>query len=379
MTQHPIRQTPEVGLVRFLTNSNPDTHQSFTVVLPSLAVNGGVREALEIAIRLQQAKNTRSVCVVSLWQAHHELIQPATLEAQGLFTVRLTSWRPKPLWAGLQMPVILWRFSRLWQRQKDRHPIQAAIFTHYASFPMAWCVPKAQRYVLVQDLEWRFLAYPLLSWGLKKIILHTLRRSHVITVNRYLSQALRAEGIPIHEEIPIWADPGFLNLKELSRDVDCVMVLRRGAHKRLDLYLSFIQLARAHHPPLKLAVITPDDQLAALVNIDVQEVHIRPSLHEMRALYARSTCFIHLSEHEGFGLPPLEAMGAGCIPVCRDSGGIHSYMHGALAALVIPKTLTMPEFLTRTTKMLQDADACTQWRALCRERFLAGPLNPSEA
>lgn len=353
-------------------HSKPRKMKKWMVVLPSLAINGGVREALEIAAKLRISEGISHIEIISMWHATHEFTHESILQTQGLPITRLTAWRPRPLFAAVQLPWILWCFRQ--------HGTSAnTLLTHYASFPMAWCVPKAQRYVLVQDLEWRFLAYPPLSWGLKKIILHTLRRSHVITVNRYLSQALRAEGIPIHEEIPIWADPGFLNLNELSRDVDCVMVLRRGAHKRLDLYLSFIKLARAHHPPLKLAVITPDDQLAALVNIDVQEVHIRPSLHEMRALYARSTCFIHLSEHEGFGLSPLEAMGAGCIPVCRDSGGIHSYMHGALAALVIPKTLTMPEFLTRTTKMLQDADACTQWRALCRERFLAGPLNPSKA
>lgn len=336
-------------------------------------MNGGVREAIEIATRLQHAQKSRVVRILSLWQSPHELYTEKNLLKRGFSILRLTNWLPKPKLAILQLPLILWRFFIFWRHLRNTGQNHIAVFTHYASLPLAWFVPQAQRYVLVQDLEWRFVAHSTLSWGLKKIILYTLRRSKVFTVNRYLSNCLRAEGISIEEEIPIWADPGFLSQDEIPRDIDCVMVLRRGTHKRLDLYLSFIQLARAHYPELRLAAITPDDELAALVHQDVQEISIRPTLAEMRELYARSTCFLHLSEHEGFGLPPLEAMGAGCIPVCRDSGGIQSYMHGVLATLVIPRTTTVVGVLNHTVNLLKNTDACARWRTLCRDRFMGGP------
>ena len=40
---------------------------------------------------------------------------------------------------------------------------------------------------------------------------------------------------------------------------------------------------------------------------------------ELRALYARASVFVFLSEYEGFGLPPLEALAAGVPPVVGDS------------------------------------------------------------
>jgi glycosyltransferase involved in cell wall biosynthesis len=43
-----------------------------------------------------------------------------------------------------------------------------------------------------------------------------------------------------------------------------------------------------------------------------------------------------MSDQEGFGLPPLEAMGSGCVPICRDSGGVRAYMIGKLKESLLP-------------------------------------------
>ena len=41
---------------------------------------------------------------------------------------------------------------------------------------------------------------------------------------------------------------------------------------------------------------------------------------ELNALYARASVFAFLSEYEGFGLTPLEALSAGVPPVVLDTG-----------------------------------------------------------
>jgi glycosyltransferase involved in cell wall biosynthesis len=171
-------------------------------------------------------------------------------------------------------------------------------------------------------------------------------------------------------EAPIWADRKFLCADSLSRDIDFVMVLRKGNHKRLDLYLRFIVLASDNG--VSVAVITPEDEIAIQVRSKVTEVHLRPNQSMMGALYARSSCFIHLSEHEGFGLPPLEAMGAGCIPLCRDSGGVRAFMlDGPVANLLLPLTMPIEEVFARALKVLRDPDI-NVLRIDIRRHFLQG-------
>lgn len=47
----------------------------------------------------------------------------------------------------------------------------------------------------------------------------------------------------------------------------------------------------------------------------------RPDDNEVNDLYNKATIFVQTSRHEGFSLPPLEAMAAGCPVICTDSHG----------------------------------------------------------
>lgn len=47
----------------------------------------------------------------------------------------------------------------------------------------------------------------------------------------------------------------------------------------------------------------------------------KPSNDEVNKLYNQATAFVQTSRHEGFSLPPLEAMAAGCPVICTDSHG----------------------------------------------------------
>jgi glycosyltransferase involved in cell wall biosynthesis len=233
-------------------------------------------------------------------------------------------------------------------------------------------VPIERRFFFVQDLEWKFVRNPLLSGLLRLMILSCYRRGTLVSANAYLTSSLRQLGIPASIEAPIWADEGFLAPDAGPRDIDFAMVLRKGAHKRLDYYRSFIDLAR-HDGKLKLAVISPDDDLIATVRDSVDVCLTRPSLAEMRALYQRTRCFLQLSEHEGFGLPPLEAMGAGCVPLCRDSGGVRAYMARAeLSGLLMPLSSSVEEIYQHGRALLADQEQLRDFSRRAREVFRAG-------
>jgi glycosyltransferase involved in cell wall biosynthesis len=336
------------------------TFQGAVVVVPSLKVSGGIREALRLAIDL--GHGGLSTCVLSMWASPHpmETAVPLTM---------LSDWKPRILRAAFELPVLQLRFVR-WLRARQRPPV-GLIFTHYATLPLALFVPRRQRYFFVQDLEWNFLGNGVLSALLRCIVMGFYRSGRVISANAYLTAQLGKEGLDVAFEAPIWAEPFFAGGGVDHRDIDLVMVLRKGAHKRLDLYRRFIGMARQRG--LRIAAITPEDEIAAMVRDEVDEMVLRPNAGQMKAVYERSKCFIHLSEHEGFGLPPLEAMGSGCVPICRDSGGVRAFMEdGELSGNLLSLEMPMEAFFARVLKVIADEQAWQRLSAAARERFNAG-------
>jgi glycosyltransferase involved in cell wall biosynthesis len=266
------------------------------------------------------------------------------------------------------------KFARMiWCLRREKRLPEFFIFTHYATLPLLLLVPSARRYVFVQDLEWKFLRSVPLSRLVRGAILFFYRRANLIAANSYLRKSFVALGLPVKCEVPIWADAAFLSKEPLpSKDIDFAMILRKGHHKRLDLYLAFISLV-CEQGPFRIAVISTEDEIIESVRSKVSTCEIRPSLERMRSLYERSKCFVHLSDHEGFGLPPLEAMGAGCVPLCRDSGGIRAFMHGdVLETLVFPLSMPTEEFASRAVQTVADAARLDMLARHCRLSFRAG-------
>ena len=332
------------------------------MVVPSLKVSGGVREALRLAADLQRGAS--ATCVLSMWASPHPMDAAVPVE-------KLSNWKPRVSRAAFELPALLFRFAR-WLRDQEHRPA-ALIFTHYATLPLALLVPKRQRFFFVQDLEWQFIGNSFLSSLLRRVVLGFYRGGKIISANAYLTERLAKEGLEVFLEAPIWADPSFAGraVAHRDRDVDLVMVLRKGAHKRLDLYRRFIALARQRG--LRTVAITPEDEIAELVRAEIGELVLRPSGEQMKAIYGRSKCFVHLSEHEGFGLPPLEAMGSGCVPVCRDSGGVRVFMRDAeLAKNLLPLGTPIEGVLDRAVTVIGNGPAWEGMSAVARSCFDIG-------
>lgn len=329
------------------------------IVVPSLKISGGIREVLRLRTELD--RDGHSSGILSLWTSPHAMTSDPSV-------THLSSWAPHVACAPVHLPILAYRFAQWWRRAG--RGASAIVFTHYVTLPLALLTPRKQRFFFVQDLEWNFIGTELLSRLLRRLILAIYRTGRIISANAYLSERLTKEGMHVAIEAPIWADPGFNAADAPTQDVDFAMVLRKGAHKRLDLYLRFIELARGSQ--LRVAVVTPEDAIVTLVREQVAEVLLRPTHEEMRSLYARSTCFIHLSEHEGFGLPPLEAMGAGCIPVCRDSGGVRAFMsEGHFADLLLPLTMSIEDVFAKAASVATNRPR-SKYRAAARDSFSQG-------
>lgn len=316
------------------------------IVLPSLKVSGGNGEALRLGRDLKAF--SAEVNVLTFWLTSHGL------RNFGLNFFSLSSWVPRRIWAIFQMPWLILRFWKLSRQPHMRHTTW--IFTHYVTLPMAMIVPRRSRWFFVQDLEWTFVGNGILAECLKRMLLAVYRRSNLLSANDYLYQALLKEELSPVGVATIWADPEFAQINNNeARNNDVLMVLRKGAHKRLDLYMEAIAYLRRAKPEICLTVITTEDSISVELNSFVNECFVRPNREKMKRLYARSKTFLLLSEHEGFSLPPLEAMGAGCVPICRDSGGPQAYMTEDLSSCLLPRNLSIDKVCDELICLLNDS------------------------
>ena len=337
------------------------------IVLPSLKISGGIREALRLASDLRDEGAPTGV--LSMWKSPHPMESPVPV-------TMLSQLQPRAARAAFELPLLQFLFAR-WLRKKAAPPT-GVIFTHYATLPLVFFVPRHLRYFFVQGVEWKFVRIGVLSAVLRWIVLGAYRTGRIISANAFLSAQLANEGLEVEFEAPIWADPLFQGRMDVEREFDFAMVLRKGAVKRLDLYRRFIELARSRNR--RMVVITPEDEIAELVRGEVNEVLLRPSVEQMRRAYERSKCFILLSENEGFGLPPLEAMGSGCVPICRDSGGVRAFMQRPgqkdnLLALNMP----IEAIFDHALKVVADGKTWSRLSVAARECFDAGLREGVEA
>lgn len=64
-----------------------------------------------------------------------------------------------------------------------------------------------------------------------------------------------------------------------------------------------------------------------------------PSDQELHYLYQNALTTLYLSNCEGYGLPPLEALSAGCLPIVLMTTGLTDSMHGYFHGLDVPASL----------------------------------------
>jgi glycosyltransferase involved in cell wall biosynthesis len=97
-----------------------------------------------------------------------------------------------------------------------------------------------------------------------------------------------------------------------------------------------------------------DDILSYMTELDdVVRFPGYVSDEELIALYQMATCLVFSSLYEGFGLPVLEAMTAGCPVICSDTSSLPE-VAGDAAILVNP--LNAQEITTAMQRVLRDED-----------------------
>jgi glycosyltransferase involved in cell wall biosynthesis len=339
------------------------------IVMPSLRISGGVEVILALAKDLQ-SKGLK-VRVVSLWKTEHELSH------RGVPVDYLSDFVANKSKAALQYPILLLKF-RSYLRKAGISTRTPVMMTHFSTFPFGWLVPSSRWYCFNQDIEWMFVPEGVQRRLLRGFILATSRRARVVTTNAFVESQYDAEGIPSLAQISLWVGDYWLSKDAgegiQERPIDIVMLLRKGVMKRPDLYIELLQRLKSREN-LRCTVISPDADILAQIKELASECLHRPTNDEMKELYLRSKIFLSLSDTEGFGLTALEAMGQGCVPVCRDSGGVRCYMLGAMEPNLIPREAPLEVILARIEAILGNSAELARLSTAARKVFEDGLHN----
>lgn len=99
----------------------------------------------------------------------------------------------------------------------------------------------------------------------------------------------------------------------------------RGGYKDFDvLARAFAQARLPEHFALVAVGEEPlsDSELSLLERLGIRDRVVRVSVEdaELPRVYRHAACFVFPSRYEGFGLPTLEAMAAGCVALLADVG-----------------------------------------------------------
>jgi glycosyltransferase involved in cell wall biosynthesis len=238
-----------------------------------------------------------------------------------------------------------------WEQTYLRRALRAepldAFFAPAYTAPLGTPVPLA---VTIHDIS--FVAHP--EWfrageGLRRRWL-TRRAAHTAAVV-FTDSAFSREELQRHLAVPASRidviPPGVEPRRAATRPAREPLVLYVGSlfnRRRLPDLIAAFALAARDLPHARLVIVGdnrtwPRQDLAAAAAAHgvASRIDLRRYVPdaELADLYARASVFAFLSEYEGFGLTPLEAMSAGVPPVVLDTA-VAREVYGDAAVFVPP-------------------------------------------
>jgi glycosyltransferase involved in cell wall biosynthesis len=200
----------------------------------------------------------------------------------------------------------------------------------------------------VQDIETSY--YPQ-SEGMRNHVLASYQHEfHYMTISGWNRDRLRELGLDATLVPPGIDLDTFTPLEDTARRDDMLLALgRSNPLKNLPLTIDAWNALDGPRPELAMFGIEPD-----LADQDGMRYVTSPSDEGVNELLNQATVFVQTSVHEGFCLPPLEAMATGGAVVCTDAHGNRDFCRDGENCL-IPEP-TVEAVSAALSRLLADPD-----------------------
>src|SRR4051794_8205874 len=253
---------------------------------------------------------------------HRVIFEHVNALAERGHDVTLYSLAGPPDWFDLRVPVRTFdRYEPLLSELTSLDAIKVATWWNTALPVWMASVAKGIPVSFVQDIETSY--YPG-EWYHGRVLASYREEFNIVTTSGWNRDRLREMGLEPAEIVSPGIDLDvFRELEDAQRRDDLVVAIGRGHWiKNLDLTVEAWK-ALGDPPPAELRLYGSEPDTRAKF-ADLPYV-MRPSDEAVNRLLNEATVFVQTSIHEGFCLPPLEAMAAGCAVVCTDAHGNRDY------------------------------------------------------
>ncbi len=220
-----------------------------------------------------------------------------------------------PEWFELRAPVHSFEdYSALGEALAELDAIKVATWWMTAAPVWRASIPRGLPVYFVQDIETSY--YPDHERARHAVLDSYRPEFRYMTISSWNRERLRELDLDA-ELIPPGIDlENFRPRPEIARRDDMVLALgRTNPLKNLPLTLAGWRALSQPRPELCLFGIEPELARDGVRYVD------SPSDERVNELFCEATVFIQTSLHEGFALPPLEAMATGAAVVCTDAHG----------------------------------------------------------
>jgi glycosyltransferase involved in cell wall biosynthesis len=307
---------------------------------------------------------------------------------------RLLPQAPNVEWRVTHFPINGTKTRILWEQFVQPLEVASRGFDviHYTDRSMPWLPTGIPSVSTIQDISYASLPETY-TWG--KVLYNEItariaaaRADRMITASENTkSEVVRYLKVP-EEKIRVICDA----VDNMFQPVPSAEVLqearqRLGLPDRMILYVgslnprknlvtlirAYAELKRTTDLPHKLVLVGPSEWKSDPVFHAVKDLGLESEIYllgfvpdsELVCLYNLADLFVFPSLHEGFGLPPLEALACGTPVVCSNSASLPEVV-GEAAIMVEPTDVK--ELAQAMERVLTDPDLAQQLRGKGLER-----------
>jgi GT2 family glycosyltransferase/glycosyltransferase involved in cell wall biosynthesis len=247
---------------------------------------------------------------------HRDVFEHLNRLAERGHDVSLYTLGGPPDWFSLRVPVLSFAdYNDLSRALADVDAIKVATWWMTAAPVWRASIPRGIPVYFVQDIETSY--YPDHERARHAVLDSYRPEFRYMTISSWNRDRLRELGLDA-ELIPPGIDlENFHPRADMTRREDMLLALgRSNPLKNLPLTVAAWESLQDPRPELCLFGIEPE-----LAQGRGTRYVKSPDDAEVNELLCQATVFVQTSTHEGFALPPLEAMASGAAVVCTDAHG----------------------------------------------------------